>query len=133
MSQLIRKATSILVSILLVISLLPFQTNAAYSKETVNSDNLPSQFKSPPAGSKDIVEEDLSKREENVKHFLLKDHTYEADVYPYPVHYNVNGQWKDIDNTLNDSTDPETNDKVLVNKDNKVNIQFAKKTSKKIS
>lgn len=127
MGRLIKKSTSIFVSILLIISLVPFQTNAA----TGNSDHLPSQFQSPPSGSKDIVGEDLSKREENIKHFILKDHTYEADVYPYPVHYNVNGQWKDIDNSLNETTDSETNDKVLENKENNVKVHFSEKTNKK--
>jgi mRNA-degrading endonuclease RelE of RelBE toxin-antitoxin system len=130
MKKLTKKSISILTTILLILSILPYQTSAASSKDQTST-NLPSQFQSPPAGSKEIVGEDLSKREANVKHFLLKDHTYEADVYPYPVHYLTNGKWTDIDNSLNETTDSETNDKVLENKDNPINVHFAKKTSKK--
>ncbi|NHM33615.1 hypothetical protein [Neobacillus terrae] len=127
MGNVIKKTTSILLSVVLVISLAPFQINAT----TVSADHLPSQFQSPPSGSKNIVGEDLSKREENIKHFLLKDHTYEADVYPFPVHYKTDGQWKDIDNSLSEKTDSETNDKVLENKENMFKVHFAEKTNKK--
>ncbi len=42
-----------------------------------------------------------SRREENVKHFLLPDGTVEAIVYSNAVHRkDVEGEWKDIDNTL---------------------------------
>ena len=42
-----------------------------------------------------------SRREENVKHFLLPDGTMEAVVYAHAVHRkNSSGEWKDIDNTL---------------------------------
>ncbi|OIK14253.1 hypothetical protein BIV60_12155 [Bacillus sp. MUM 116] len=129
MQKLLNKYLSILTAIMILISFLPFKTIAATEQQT--SSDLPPQLQSPPAGSKDIVDEDLSKREENVKHFLLKDHTYEADVYPYPIHYKENGQWKDIDNSLSDTTDSETNDQVLENKDNPFKIHFAKNTNKK--
>ena len=47
-----------------------------------------------------IQEEMEGKREENIKHFLTADHTYLAAVYPSAVHYEEDGVWKDIDNTL---------------------------------
>lgn len=47
-----------------------------------------------------IVGEVIDKREENVKHFLRDDYTYEAAIYPVPVHFKENGKWQDIDNTL---------------------------------
>ena len=47
-----------------------------------------------------ILEEIDGKREENIKHFLTADHTYLAAVYPSAVHYEEDGVWKDIDNTL---------------------------------
>lgn len=34
-----------------------------------------------------IVEEDISKREENVKHFLNENGSYTAVMYDGPVHY----------------------------------------------
>ncbi len=47
-----------------------------------------------------ILEEIDGKREENIKHFLTAEHTYLAAVYPSAVHYEEDGVWKDIDNTL---------------------------------
>ena len=47
-----------------------------------------------------ILCEDVSLREENVKHFLMSNHTYRAVVYSTPVHYQQDGEWVDIDNTL---------------------------------
>ena len=47
-----------------------------------------------------IQDEMEGKREENIKHFLTADHTYLAAVYPSAVHYEEDGVWKDIDNTL---------------------------------
>ncbi|SHI03413.1 DNRLRE domain-containing protein [Clostridium grantii] len=73
-----------------------------------------------------IVKEDTEKRERNVKHFLKEDNTYEAVIYPYSVHYNNNGQWEDIDNTLIDSTD-EDNNSILENKNNSYKVKFGKK------
>lgn len=39
-------------------------------------------------------------RGEYEKHFSLSDGTYSAVVYPYSVHYDSNGTWQEIDNTL---------------------------------
>jgi RHS repeat-associated protein len=85
----------------------------------------------PDPHAKDVLMEVVSKREENVKHFLLKDKSYEAAVYPGPVHYKENGKWTDIDNTLIDAVDLETNQKVVENKANGLKIQFAKSTKNK--
>ena len=43
------------------------------------------------------------KRDANVKQFMLSDGTFEAVEYQYPVHYQKDGKWVDIDNTLIDS------------------------------
>lgn len=48
--------------------------------------------------------EDVSRREENVKHFRLEDGTYMAAQYDTAVHtLDENGEWQDIDNTLSES------------------------------
>ena len=45
--------------------------------------------------------EDVSKREENVKHFANPDGTYTAIVYPTAVHRkDADGVWQDINNDL---------------------------------
>ncbi len=50
-----------------------------------------------------ILEEDITKRESNVKHFRLSDGSYVAVIYNESVHYEKDGEWKDIDNTLTET------------------------------
>ena len=47
-----------------------------------------------------LLSEEKDLRSQFEKHFQRKDRAYEAVMYPYPVHYNDNGTWADIDNTL---------------------------------
>ena len=48
-----------------------------------------------------VLEEDISLREENVKHFKLSNGTVKAVSYANPVHYlDADGNWIDIDNSL---------------------------------
>ncbi|MCV2231780.1 DNRLRE domain-containing protein [Acholeplasma manati] len=49
-----------------------------------------------------IVEEDVSKRTANEKHFRKLDGTYEVALYDNEVHYYENGTWHDIDNRFID-------------------------------
>lgn len=52
-----------------------------------------------------IIIEEESLREENVKHFRMPDGSYTAVVYSNPVHRkDSNGVWQDIDNRMNEST-----------------------------
>ena len=44
--------------------------------------------------------EEISKREEEVKVFRRSDGAYVAASYNESVHYQKDGEWKDIDNTL---------------------------------
>ncbi|MFF2878151.1 DNRLRE domain-containing protein [Gottfriedia sp. NPDC057991] len=134
MKILIRKTLIILTMLMVTLSVMPLKPSAemqeSVQSNAINADNPEKKAASSSDTQKEIVGEDTSKREENIKHFILKDHTYEADVYPYPVHYKVNGKWEDIDNTLADTVDTDTNDQVLENKDNQFKVHFAKKTSK---
>lgn len=47
-----------------------------------------------------LMYEDESGREENIKRFVREDRAIEAVIYPYPVHYDKEGEWADIDNRL---------------------------------
>lgn len=68
----------------------------------------------------DMVYEVKSLREENVKHFRLADGTYQAVVYPEPIHMlNSNGEWEDIDNSLS-----EQNGEIVTGN---ARVKFAKK------
>ena len=48
----------------------------------------------------EIIAEVEALRDEYTKHYRMSDGTYIAATYPEPVHYEVNGKWIDIDNTL---------------------------------
>lgn len=48
----------------------------------------------------DILYEDVAKRDERVKEFVMSDKTRMLVLYPEKVHYSKNGNWADIDNTL---------------------------------
>lgn len=50
-----------------------------------------------------ILSEDLTKREENVKHFRMSDGSLVAAQYDSPVHYvNNEGEWVEYDNSLSE-------------------------------
>jgi len=52
----------------------------------------------------DIMCEDVSLREENVKYFLRYDGSYTAAVYEQPVHYlDSDGRWQEYDNSIEES------------------------------
>lgn len=47
-----------------------------------------------------ILREVSEKRERCVKHFQMTQKGMAAAVYPVPVHYEEEGQWREIDNRL---------------------------------
>ena len=57
----------------------------------------------------EVVEEDVTKRGEYYKEFVLNNGLRMATLYPYAVHYEEDGQWKEIDNTLIATGDHYTN------------------------
>ena len=98
-----------LVSAVLVLTMLatsiPINAIAADVKNDSNTSTSTDSEK--PEGK--ILREITEKRGSNVKYFLLDDGSYEADVYKEPVHYFENGEWKDIDNSLQEENDPTIN------------------------
>lgn len=70
------------------------------------------------------IKEVISLREESVKHFDMGDGTYQAVDYGYPVHYiNENGQWQDIDNSL--QTVSTRTESKLTTKDSRISLATA--------
>lgn len=47
-----------------------------------------------------IITEETGKRDQYTKYFLTEQNAHMVAMYPDPVHYEEDGQWKDIDNTL---------------------------------
>ena len=71
------------------------------SEVDASSSSAGSASASQPTG---VLFEDVSLREESVKHFHLEDGTYLAAQYNYPIHTkDSSGEWQDIDNALSES------------------------------
>jgi len=105
------KVMSILLACVLLLYLLPLQTMAAEQKQTT-VDNATLQTlletsKEPSSQTQtepQIVSELKESRSEYQKEFLLTNGQRMINVYPAPVHYEENGEWKEIDNTLRTAT-----------------------------
>ena len=122
------KLLSLALSLILVFYVIPstIYTKAAelfdgsdepISEVDASSNSAGSSSASQPTG---ILFEDVSLREESVKHFHLEDGTYLAAQYNYPVHtLDSYGEWQDIDNALSESGSEFSN--------SNARIKFAKK------
>ena len=96
-----RRFLAIFLAIIMFVQLLP--PAQAFAKLTPDNDGP--VFTDIAKPIIDIMGEDNSRREGNIKHFLLDDKSYEAVVYTDPVHYKENGKWQDIDNTITEEAD----------------------------
>ncbi|SHJ09847.1 RHS repeat-associated core domain-containing protein [Clostridium amylolyticum] len=70
-----------------------------------------------------ILGEINEKREENIKYFIKDNFTYELAIYPYSVHYNKDGKWEEIDNTIVEELDKDNN-KIYKNSNNSFKAEF---------
>ena len=99
-----RFLSSVLIFTVLAMSL-PTTTRAAESNKD-NADNSSPKVEAVKEKKEaKIIKELEERREANVKYFLKDDFSYEAVVYPEPVHYLDNGKWLDVDNTLEETKD----------------------------
>ena len=96
-----RRVLAIFLAIIMFVQLLP-PAQAFAKSAPVNDGPVLTDVVKPII---DITGEDNSRREGNIKHFLLEDKSYEAVVYADPVHYKENGKWLDIDNTITEEAD----------------------------
>lgn len=101
--------TKLIASILVFTIVLTAIPNTVYALTTIGSDKAQSE-----ESTQDIVEtispEDLTRakilceltdnRTEYSKEYVLNNGHHVTVMYPEPVHYHVNGSWKEIDNTL---------------------------------
>ena len=101
MRKMLLKTCSLLLVIVLLANMLPLQIFA----EQLNTEELspitPStNISEQETVSGQIVEELTDKRTEYTKQFRMDNGLFIAAVYNEPVHYEKNGQWIEIDNTL---------------------------------
>ena len=91
-----------LCSAVLLFEAAPVATNAETNPAGAeNGPVLPEEEADPAAV---LLGEDKTIREADVKYFVRSDGNREAAVYEKPVHYQEDGEWKDIDNTLKETT-----------------------------
>ena len=77
-----------------------------------------------PAPDTLVLKEDIEKRGEYEKHYLLENGQYIIVMYPEPVHYMEDGSWKEIDNTLAF----QQNENTVENANEKFQVDFSAKT-----
>ena len=93
----------IMTFLVLAISLPIYAFASAIDTKAENEETIEETINSAQAISNElyVLEEDVSLREENAKHFKLSDGTMKAVSYAQAVHYkDENGNWIDIDNSL---------------------------------
>ena len=141
--SLLCKVLSVFLAIILVVQMVPAQIIAeayegAVSEITDNSSDIPSGETSTTEPEPEVVAEEISKREQNVKHFRMDDGTYKAVQYEGSVHFMLNDEWTDYDNTLTevDADEEENENKSVKNKDLKntladYSVRLSKKTNGK--
>ena len=90
-----KRILSCFLALLLTVYLLPVQVMAEELGDLwpLTTENI---AETPP----DVIGEVLERREENQKEFLLANGVRQVVIYPAAVHYQKDGQWKDIDNRL---------------------------------
>ena len=101
----LKKIISTILVALLVMQILPLSVFA----EELNEEDLTVPNYSTEIGESFIVGEDISLRDEMTKHFRCSDGRYIAASYSYPVHYEKDGQWEELDFTLTDTVDENGN------------------------
>ena len=88
------------VALILVMVLLLSCVNFAYAQESIDIANLQTEQPEQVVKDAEIIGESIDARKADEKHFRLSDGSFIAAKYAYPVHYQKNGQWLEIDNTL---------------------------------
>lgn len=134
------RVISVMLSFVLAVQCVPMQVFAEGNNEQTSAQTAETADNAEKTTGEEakIIAEDESKREENVKHFIMSDGTMQAAQYDVPVHFQQNGEWVDYDNTLveTDADEEENKGKILKNKDLTVknsdwNIRISKKTNGK--
>ena len=111
MKKMLQRVISILLTLVMILQVFPATIFATEDESTISDDIVFDNAQSLTAvedlaagddlQNAEVLFEETSLREENVKHFRLNDGTYMAVQYDTPVHYrDHHGNWADFDNTL---------------------------------
>lgn len=116
----INKFIAFLLTIAMLLTIIPAQVFAEENQDTAASESLVTgeleERKSP------IITELTEKRDKFTKVYLHADGTQTAFVSSEPLHYEQEGEWLDIDNTLQETT--VSGQDVLTNTDNEYNVEL---------
>ena len=101
------RVLSMILTLALLISCIPNQVYAMAGEaladllDTTDTAVLqPNATPDPVLSTARIVAEDASRRGKTYKEYIMNNGLHLATVYPSAIHYEENGEWKDIDNTL---------------------------------
>jgi RHS repeat-associated protein len=123
------RMVAVILTLTMVMNLLPM---SAIAEAVAEEQAQWAQQEEPPEGEDEgwqespIAAEEEERREESVKHFLLENRSYLAAVYDEPVHYEKDGEWREIDNTLGLEVDE--GEQVYTNADSDVDVKIAKRS-----
>ena len=96
-TKILLKTVAFFLAIMFVVQILPLSTLATeINNREILEDTVVDTAEE---YSPEIVGEVESLRDEYTKHFRREDGSFVAAVYNEPVHYQKNGEWKEIDNT----------------------------------
>jgi len=123
--KVLKKTLSTVMAVLLILEILPLSVFASALERYEHALNVTTELsdeeKSP------IAFEVTEEREENVKVYQREDGTYTVFASAVPIHYEENGEWKDIDNTL---VEKEVSGKaILTNKSNSYKVEIPESLS----
>ena len=101
------KVLSMILTLALLISCVPNQVYAMAGEALaamLNAEDTavlhPDATPDPVLSTARIVAEDESRRGETYKEYIMNNGLRLATLYPSAIHYEDDGEWKDIDNTL---------------------------------
>ena len=133
-TQKLLKVISIILAMIMLVQIIPTSVVALAADELTEAETIAPDISDEVEETPEavILGEDESRREESVKHYIMSDHTYKAVRYSSPVHYEQDGEWVDINNTLAGEEAQDSDDvNGFVNKSNGFKIKFAKKSNGK--
>ncbi len=110
------KLIAVILTVIMIVGILPMMVFAEEFNETQLMKTV--EIESDKKEKSPIVGEVTDKRDENTKVFERRDGSYTAVITSDPIHYDDNGEWKEIDNTL-----VKTNNKIT-NKENSFSVDF---------
>lgn len=101
----IRKCLSIFLAIITIFTTLSVSMSTFATEKLIETESIKDEMSAQGKMTSKIVREADELRGEYEKHFVCEDGSYMVATYSQPVHYKENGEWKEINNSLELSAD----------------------------